>query len=286
MSICCVIWPTTCLSESYAGGTLNGVSITNGYDVFTRRTNNVTVSGGSALTSFSSGYDAASRLAVVSDGTDSASYGYLANSPLVSNIVFKQNSATRMTTTDSYDLMNRLEAVAAAPSADSGVDFTYGYNNVNQRVSAADIQGNYWSYQYDGLGQVTNGAKYFWDGTPVAGQQFGYGLDTLGNRTWTRAGGDASGANLRLASYTNNLLNQIVSRDVPGYVDVMGLDAGDQHGEGERDQRLSEVGVFPGADGDEQHAGGAMDGDQRERAGADGGERARVHRADAGELRI
>ena len=161
---------------------------------------------------------------MVSDGTDSASYGYLANSPLVSNIVFQQNSATRMTTTESYDLLNRLQAVAAAPSADTGVDFSYGYNAINQRVWAADIQGNYWDYQYDPLGQVTNGAKSFWDGTPVAGQQFGYGFDTLGNRTWTRAGGDAGGANLRLASYTNNLLNQITSRDAPGYADVMGLD--------------------------------------------------------------
>ena len=29
-------------------------------------------------------------------------------------------------------------------------------------------------YQYDSLGQVTNGVKYFYDGTLVPGQQFGY----------------------------------------------------------------------------------------------------------------
>ena len=50
-----------------------------------------------------------------------------------------------------------------------------------------------------------------------------YAFDTIGNRTATQAGGDASGANLRQTSYTNNLLNQITSRGVPGYVDVMGL---------------------------------------------------------------
>jgi len=47
-------------------------------------------------------------------------------------------------------------------------------------------------------------------------------FDTIGNRTQTEAGGDQNGANLRVANYTNNTLNQITSRDVPGYVDVMG----------------------------------------------------------------
>ena len=54
-------------------------------------------------------------------------------------------------------------------------------------------------------------------------KQFDYTFDTVGNRTQTEAGGDQTGANLRLAHYTNNTLNQITSRDVPGDVDVMGL---------------------------------------------------------------
>jgi RHS repeat-associated protein len=47
-------------------------------------------------------------------------------------------------------------------------------------------------------------------------------FDTIGNRTQTQAGGDQNGANLRVAGYTNNTLNQITSRGAPGYVDVMG----------------------------------------------------------------
>jgi RHS repeat-associated protein len=70
---------------------------------------------------------------------------------------------------------------------------------------------------------VTSGIKYWSDGTSVAGQQFDYTFDTIGNRTSTQAGGDTNGLNLRTASYTNNSLNQITSRDVPGYADVMGL---------------------------------------------------------------
>lgn len=81
---------------------------------------------------------------------------------------------------------------------------------------------SYWVYQYDSLGQVTSGKKYWSDGTPVAGQQFTYTFDTIGNRTQTQTGGDSTGSNLRVANYTNNTLNQITSRDIPGYVDILG----------------------------------------------------------------
>jgi len=84
--------------------------------------------------------------------------------------------------------------------------------------------GSYWVYGYDSLGQVTNGCKYFSDGTPVAGQQFDYAFDTIGNRTQTMSGGDATGSpsSLRVASYSANNLNQITSRDISAFVDVMG----------------------------------------------------------------
>ena len=61
------------------------------------------------------------------------------------------------------------------------------------------------------------------DGTPVAGQQFEYGFDDIGNRTSTAAGGDGSGTGLRAASYTPNRLNQYTSRTVPGAVDILGV---------------------------------------------------------------
>ena len=58
------------------------------------------------------GYDAASRLASVADGHgNSAGYGYLANSPLVGQILFTNNGTVRMTTTKQYDYLNRLTAI-------------------------------------------------------------------------------------------------------------------------------------------------------------------------------
>jgi hypothetical protein len=49
-------------------------------------------------------------------------------------------------------------------------------------------------------GTATSGVKYWSDGTKVAGQQFGYAFDTIGNRTQTQTGGDASGNNQRTAT--------------------------------------------------------------------------------------
>ncbi|HZM02079.1 MAG TPA: RHS repeat-associated core domain-containing protein [Candidatus Saccharimonadales bacterium] len=128
-----------------------------------------------------------------------------------------------MTTAKTYDYLNRLTAISSSAGASNISSFSYQYNNANQRTKATPVDGSYWVYSYDSLGQVTGGNKYWSDGTPVAGQQFDYTFDTIGNRTQTQAGGDQTGANLRTANYTNNGLNQITSRSAPGDVDIMGL---------------------------------------------------------------
>ncbi len=56
----------------------------------------------------------------------------------------------------------------------------------------------------------------------MAGQQFEYTFDWIGNRLSTAAGGDESGAGLRPASYTPNSLNQYTQRTVPTWVSVQG----------------------------------------------------------------
>jgi RHS repeat-associated protein len=208
------------LSESYSGGILAGLAVTNSYDAYLRRMAVALNTQPSTLNQF--GYDGASRLAGVTNGNYNATYAYLANSPLVSQITFKSNSVTRMTTSKQYDYLNRLTAISSSSSSPSS-SFSYQYNNANQRTRATLVDGSYWIYTYDSLGQVTGGNRYWADGTPVAGQQFDYSFDDIGNRKQTLAGGDAVGSSLRLANYTNNLLNQITSRDVPGYVDIMGV---------------------------------------------------------------
>ena len=171
------------------------------------------------------GYDGASRLASVSDGNgNSAAYSYVANSPLVGHIMFKRSSTTEMTTTNQYDYLNRLTSVSSTGGASGAVpvSFNYAYNSANQRTRSTLVDNSYWAYAYDALGQVTSGHKHWYDNSVAAGQQFDYAFDTIGNRQTTWEGGDASGANQRQANYTNNILNQITSRDAPGYIEVQG----------------------------------------------------------------
>jgi hypothetical protein len=64
-------------------------------------------------TNDSYGYDNASRLLSVNDwNNNSATYSYLANSPLVSQITFQNGATTRMTTAKQYDDLNRLTSVS------------------------------------------------------------------------------------------------------------------------------------------------------------------------------
>jgi hypothetical protein len=57
-----------------------------------------------------------SRLAGVTNGYDNAAYPYLANSPMVSTVTFRTNTTTRMTTTKTYDFLNRLTSITSVPN--------------------------------------------------------------------------------------------------------------------------------------------------------------------------
>ena len=68
-------------------------------------------------------------------------------------------------------------------------------------------------------GEVVSANKHWSNGMPVAGQQYGYGYDPIGNRKTTDHGS-------WVADYTANQLNQYTERTVPGVVDVMGTAEG------------------------------------------------------------
>ena len=158
----------------------------------------------------------------MSDGTNSATYSYLANSPLIGEISFASNGIVRMTRSNQYDNLSRLTNLVWTAGTNIVASFSYQYNSANQRTRVAFTDGSYWIYQYESLGQLASARRYWADGTAVAGQQFAYGFDDIGNRTNTASGGNVYGSNLRPANYTNNVLNQITSRDVPGYLNILG----------------------------------------------------------------
>jgi len=201
--------------------TFNGLTVTNQLDSLNRRTN-LTFSLQPSAFSLSFAYDPASRLQTVTSGGQSATYSYVANSPLVEQITFSQSGQTRMTTTKTYDNLNRLTRISSVPSASSVVSFDYAYNSANQRFAVTNADSSRWGYSYDTLGQVTSGRKYFPDGTVVPGQQFDYAFDDIGNRKTAVTGGDQWGSNRRYQNYTANALNQYTQRTVPGFVDLIG----------------------------------------------------------------
>lgn len=203
------------LGEAYASGPLSGLRITNQFDELLRRTNFVLFNGSTALNSNAYAYGVASRLESVSSGLHSASYSYLANSPLVEQIAYTNNGIERMVTLRGYDALNRLTNMVSHSNGVPYTSFAYGYNAANQRDAVTNADNSRWSYQYDNLGQITSGRKYWEDGTAVEGEQFDYTYDDIGNRkTAVRDG--------RSASYTPNLLNQYTSRTVPGFVNILG----------------------------------------------------------------
>jgi RHS repeat-associated protein len=211
------------LTESYSGGTLDGLSVTNGYDHLLRRTNVVGLYNGSSVLNWSEyWYGSASPLVGVSESPTynqqavTVTYGYRANSPLVSQLGFASGT-TQMTVNKQYDKLNRLTSISAAPGSGVRSSYTYVYNDANQRIQSTLEDGSYWVYQYDALGQVIDGRKYWADGTAVLGQQFDYAFDQIGNRVGSHIG-------TRASSYSANRMNQYANRSVsPRGVDVTGL---------------------------------------------------------------
>src|ERR1051326_2606511 len=113
-----------------------------------------------------------------------------------------------MTRTNQYDNLNRLTNLTWKVGSTVIASFSYQYNSANQPVTNTLADASYWVYGYDALGQVTSGKRYWSDGTPVAGQQFQYTFDEIGNRKTAAAGGDQSGSGFHTANYGANLLNR------------------------------------------------------------------------------
>jgi len=210
------------LCETNTAGLLVGLAVTNLYDSLTRRIG-IGLSG-DINTLIRCAYDGASRLVGVTNGVNTISYSYVANSPLISQITFKNSGTTRMTTEQLFDHLNRLTLISNSVGGTSAgyPAFGYAHNSANQRAAITNANGSRWIYSYDSLGQVTSGKKYWSDGSLVLGQQFDYTFDDIGNRKTAVSGGDASGNNKRTQTYSANNLNQYSQRTVPGYLDIIG----------------------------------------------------------------
>ena len=192
------------------------------YDRFGRRTNVVLKADGAGVARNRYGYDEAGRIEQVSDGANTATYEYGPDRASVASRSVFHAGTLAMTVTNTYDGLGRLLEKLSSPSTagipacgSQPISYRYDYNDADQRTRCTLADGSYWRYDYDELGQVVAGRRFFSDGQPVPFAQFHYGFDTIGNRTHASA---TSPTNITHHTYTANELNQYTQRSVPGTV--------------------------------------------------------------------
>ncbi len=134
------------VSESYSAGPLAGLSVTNEYDAYLRRTNLTLYSLQSVLDAVAYGYDSGARLKTVSQlATLSAqparaTYSYEPNAPLVQQVEFREGETVRLLCTRKHAPEGRPLSVAASPAASPVMTYEYLYDEAEQpaRLTLAD----------------------------------------------------------------------------------------------------------------------------------------------------
>ena len=202
------------LSESHDSGLMSGASITSGYDALFRRETSSTSTGGPTF-DVTWGYDGASRLSTVTSGSETATYTYAANSGLITGLATVRGGTPRLTTTTSYDALERLTSISSSNASAIVSAHAYAYDLLNHRIESTLEDGSKWNYQYDAMGQVIAGEKRHESDSPIPGRKFGYAFDDIGNRS-------SSTVNGRTGSYTADVANQYSQRQVPGALDIRG----------------------------------------------------------------
>ena len=212
------------VATEYTSGLLAGITVTNHFDSLGRRNSLAALNGVTPLLQHAFGYDDYSRIRVVSTGPYSATYDYLPNSDLLQTTTCRNtnNSTPVLTTTRSWDYGVLLHSIVNVTNGATVSSHTYTYDALNRRSQALLEDGSAWNYNYNDRDELIGAHRYWPDSSPVAGQQYGYTYDSIGNRHTASSGGDSSGSNLRTETYTANGLNEYTSRSVPGWVQTIG----------------------------------------------------------------
>ena len=210
--------------ECWTDGAFAGLALSNHIDRVKGR-DSLDLLGAATTLHHGFGYDDYGRLNSVTAGTASATYAYLPNSDRLQTTAFKSGLTTNLLTTRVWELGERLQRISHTVG-NASVPFSalqYWYDPLQRRTQALLEDGSRWQYGYNNRDELAAGRRYWGDGAPVSGQQFGYSFDTIGNRTNAAAGGDATGANLRRTDYVADEYNGLAQVTTSGYKDVLGL---------------------------------------------------------------
>lgn len=201
--------------ETITGGVLDGFSVATGYDSLLRKNAFSVSRGAGVLAATAWTYDALSRMESVTQGADSATSTYHANSSLPATLTHKRGATTVLTTGKTLDDLGRLEVLTHTPSTGPPVVFDYGYNAAGLRETITSADDAFWMMGYNDRGEVTSGVRKTENETTFPGQEFGYQFDGIGNRLTATVNG-------RTSTYTPDNVNAYESRTVPGYVNILG----------------------------------------------------------------
>ncbi|WP_367870774.1 RHS repeat-associated core domain-containing protein [Luteolibacter sp. Populi] len=159
------------------------------------------------------------------------SYSYTPGTALITGIAHSNSGGTMFAEEiRQTDLASRLYAIETRSGTGEVLQLhRYLHDKVDRRIRATREDGTYWAYGYSDRGEVVSGKKHLPDtilrandGDPLAGHQFEYHYDGLGNREWSRSGGDEDGLNLRQTDYAPDEVNQYRTIKTPGSFDVLG----------------------------------------------------------------
>jgi len=207
------------IHEEYQSGPLAGLSIGRNYDPTPGLNRPVSVAvmgaGSAPVHAVSYTFDSASRLETVQGSGHQATYGYFTNSMKLRETVFHDGITNRLRQVREYDFNHRLTNIAAIADGNVVDAYCYRYNEQNQRERTDLSDGTYWITTHDRYNQVASADRYWPNGVPVAGQDFAYEHDSIGNRISVTHNG-------RAQSLRMNDLNQVTNRTVPGAVDISG----------------------------------------------------------------
>ena len=186
---------------------------------------------GTPLVSQTDGYEEIMhRLSSVTSGAHTTEYTYLNNNSgraertdqsYLGNYTLthfrSSDQLSRLISTESYQYAagDFLELPTASHSTEL-------YDALHRRKIVKSQDSTTWEYTYNDRSELLTGVRKLPTAQPLAGQQYAYTYDNLGNTTQKQTGGDSAGANLRSQTSSPNSLNQYASYQTPGSFDVLG----------------------------------------------------------------
>jgi RHS repeat-associated protein len=210
------------VSDACTSGDFSGITISNHFNaLYGRDFVQAQISGQSTMED-DYGYDTYGRMNSAAYGAYSAAYAYLPDTDRLQTTTCKSNSLAILTTTRVWQGGMRLQSIANVVNGTVVSGHNYLYDQAHRRTQATLEDGSIWKYAYNDRDELISGKRYWADWAPVAGQQFEYAYDNIGNRTGSKSGGDTGGSNLRTTSYGPNALNQYTNVTTPGYKDIIG----------------------------------------------------------------